>query len=308
MQPAVLDLTYRWTPATSDQGAANSEDQYIDIARDLSIVNRRGYDQNRMYAIQGVSFIFPPASAAANFTLKAYSAGNTWSVQNAHVKGEALWHQMNDLVLEDNPSIQGTWAGFKVRLDDHHVAGNTLNPEDGDEQDYLQGEWSYSTYVMPQHEVDPATGEPLAALERTAHLVGNDFGTRIGLVQAYAQSRATVQPLDPAVPAGISASFFNLLTDSGSQEPELADVIIDADDEPPYDQDEYPGMGNNADCTVLHAQSSVSQYAPDGRLPGLVLPCGLLHLNGSIIDAPVTVIVHVAPGMYKGTASVPMGQ
>ena len=53
------------------------------------------------------------------------------------MKGEALFHEMNDLVLKDNPSVRGTWAGFKVRLDDHHVAANTLDPIDGDETDYL---------------------------------------------------------------------------------------------------------------------------------------------------------------------------
>jgi hypothetical protein len=267
-----------------------------------------------MYAISGITFVYPNAAApvaapaVANFTLKSYSAGNTWIVQNAHTKGEALWHQMNELVLDDNPSIEGTWAGFRVRLDDHMVSGNTLNPEDGDEADYLAGEWAYSTFVMPQHEVDPATGLPLAADEFTAHLVGGDFSTRKGLVKAYEESRATVQPVDPSVPAGISTSFFNLLTDSGSQEPELADVIIDANDAPPYDQDDYPGGDANADCAVLHSQASSSPYTPVGRLPGMMLPCGLLRLNGSIIDAPVTVIVHVSAGMYKGVASMPMGQ
>lgn len=310
IQPAITNLVYRWTPATADQGASNSRDQYIDVARDLSRVNRRGYAQNRLYGIEGITFVYPAGANTTNhplFTMQALSAGNSWVVQNAHVKGEALFHEMNKLVLKDNPSIKGKWAGFKVRLDDHHVAANTLNPEDGDEADYLAGEWEYSTYVLPQHEVLP-DGTPKPAEERTAHLVGADFSTRIGLVNAYANSRATVQPVDPSVPAGMSTSFFNLLTDSGSQEPELADRIEDDGDNPPYDQDEYPGGSTNADCTVLHCQASVSQYSPDGRLPSMALPCGLLHINGTEIDAPVTVIVHVAPGTYKGVAAVPMGQ
>ena len=62
IQPAVTDLVYRWRPTTSDQGAANSRDQYIDIARDLSIVNRRGYEQNRMYAITGITVVYPKAA------------------------------------------------------------------------------------------------------------------------------------------------------------------------------------------------------------------------------------------------------
>ena len=200
IQPAVTDLVYRWTPATPTQGAANSQDQYIDVMRDLSRVNRRFYEQDCNVVLKGITFVYPQDATASDiFTLKAYSAGNTWAVQNAHVKGHALWNQMNQLVLEDNPSIAGKWHGFKVRLDDHHAAGNTLSPEDGDEADYLAGEWEYSTYVLPQHDIDLTTGLPLPALERTAHLVGPDFGTRIGLVNAYQESRATVQDIDPSV-------------------------------------------------------------------------------------------------------------
>lgn len=309
IQPAVTDLVYRWTPASPDQGAANSQDQYIDVMRDLSRVNRRFYEQSMNVVLKGITFVYPQAAASADiFTLKAFSAGNTWAVQNAHVKGHALWNEMNRNVLEDNPSIAGKWHGYKVRLDDHHGANNQLNPEDGDEADYLAGEWEYSTYVLPQHDVDPATGQPLPALERTAHLVGPNFGVRIGLVNAYQESRATVQDKDPSVPVGLGTSFYNLLTDSGSQEPELADVIREDNNEPPYDHLNYPGGSVNADCAVLHQQASVSKYNPDGAIGPMILPCGLLRIKGSIIDAPVTVILHVAEGMYKGVAATPMGQ
>jgi hypothetical protein len=105
---------------------------------------------------------------------------------------------------------------------------------------------------MPQHDVDPATGEPLPALSRTAVLIGDNSasypasGSRVSLAQSYMESRATVQPVDPNVPAAMSTSFFNLLTDSGSQEPELADIIEDENDQPPYATDDYPGTTNNA--------------------------------------------------------------
>jgi hypothetical protein len=215
---------------------------------------------------------------------------------------------MRSLVLDDNPSVAGKWQGFKVRLDDHMTNLNTLNVEDGDEADYLAGEWEYSTYVLPQHDIDLVTGQPQPALERTAHLVGANFGTRIGLVDAYEKSRATVQDTDPSVPAGLATSFFNLLTDSGSQEPELAEVIREDNNMPPYDHLNYPGGGVNANCCVMHQQASVSKYNPDGAIGPMILPAGLLRIKGSIIDAPVTVIVHVAEGMYKGVAAQKMGQ
>jgi len=318
MQPAVTDLAFT-IPAAG--GTGTDSRSYIDTAKELSKVNRRGYSQGRMYAYQGLTFIWRPlpAGALASLELTVRSAGNTWVVQNAHVKGEALWHQMQDLVLDDNPSVAGKWHDFKIRLSTQMVTARILNVKDGAGVDYKAGEWSLSTYVMPQHEVDPATGLPLAADELTACLIGPDTPSIRSLVQAYEDSRATVQSPAPNVPAGMSTSFFNLLTDSGSQEPELADVIEDENDTPPYDLDEYPGGATNANvpCTVGYAAISAAEV--DGRIGGFIAPCGLLEIEikGFAADGTpvataempaIDILLHVAPGMYKGTASVPMGQ
>ncbi len=318
IEPAQLDLAFT-IPAAGGAGADSRS--YVDTARELSKVNRRGYSQGRMYAYQGLTFIWrqEPGSALASLELSVRTAGNTWIVQNAHVKGEALWHQMQDLVLDDNPSIKGKWHDFKVRLSAQQVVARELLVKDGAGVDYKVGEWDLSTYVMPQHEVVQATGIPKPADEFTSCLIGPDSGTIKSLSEAYEQSRSTVQSPMPNVPAGMSSSFFNLLTDSGSQEPELADVIEDENDEPPYDLDEYPGGATNAGvpCTVGYA--AISAQEVDGRIGGFVAPCGLLEIeikafdiNGVAIATAampaIDILVHVAPGMYKGTASVPMGQ
>jgi len=317
-QPAQLDLLYSWTPDTPDGGTATSQTQFVDVARDLSRANRRFYEQNRNYVIRGITYIMPQTAAAdAKGFFTVSTAANNWCVQNAHVKGEALWNQMNQLVLDDNPSIRGRWAGFRVQLSSNMLVANTLNPVAGDfVTPLLAGEWNYSTFVMPQHEVDPATGLPLAAEEFTPVLIGTDTATKRSLVKAYEESRATVQPIDPSVPAGMSTSFFNLLTDSGSQEPELADVIEDDNDAPPYDHDDYPqGDGNNVPAIVV-ASTDVNAAKLVGNVGSFIAPCGLLQVNSSIFDKPgepgvmlpVGFILHVAPGNYKGTMSVPMGQ
>jgi len=324
MQPAVTDL-YFTVPAGGTAGGSTS---YVDTARELSRINRRLYSQNRMYAYQGLTFVWRQSTTSplASLEIKVSTAGNTWSVHNAHVKGEALWHEMQDLVLDDNPSVKGTWHDFKVKLDYLMSTGRIISCQDSAGVDIRAGEWDYATYVMPQHEVDPATGEPLDADEFTVNLIGIDTtlagppvtGTR-SLVKAYQESRATVQPEDPNIPAGLGTSFFNLLTDSGSQEPELADVIEDENNEPPYDADEYVGADVNGVNPLIVGFAATSAAEVDGRVNGFVAPCGLLHIEligydaaGAILadsDMPaVDLILHVAPGMYKGTASVPMGQ
>ncbi len=316
IQPAQLDLLF-----TTDIAGANDSRSYIDTARELSKVNRRLYSQSRMYAYQGLTFIWRQnnSAAIASIELSVRTAGNTWIVHNAHVKGEALWHQMQELVLEDNPSVAGKWHDFKVQLSSQQITARQLEAVDGSGTVYQPGEWDIATYVMPQHEVDPATGEPLAAEELTPVLIGVDTASKRSLVKAYEESRATVQSPMPNVPAGMSTSFFNLLTDSGSQEPELADVIEEENDRPPYNLDNYPGGDANAAVPVTVAYSAISPQEVDGRVGPFIAPCGLLEIdikgydvNGVVIDdaemPPIDILLHVAPGMYKGVAAVPMGQ
>jgi len=323
MQPAITDLSFQ-IPAGLAGGTGKS---YIDTARELSKINRRLYQQGRLYGYQGLTFVWkstqssvPPAlTDLATIEVTVRTAGNTWIVQNAYVKGHALWNQMQALVLDDNPSIKGKWHDFKTRLVYTATTARSLGVLDGAGNPVLDGEWEASTFVMPQHEVDPATGLPLAADEFTTSLVGLDSASIKSLTQAYQESRATVQGPMPNVPAGMSTSFFNLLTDSGSQEPELADVIEDENDMPPYDKDNYPGGAANAPVPTVVGYGAISSAEVDGRIGGFVAPCGLLEigLKGYTVagtEVPVEnmpaidILLHVAPGSYKGVAAIPMGQ
>lgn len=322
IQPAITDLYFKADPKTD-----NDHRMYIDTMRELSKINRRMYSQAKMVAYQGMTFIWKqdPINPVATIELKIATAGNTWTVQNAYVKGHALWNQMQELVLDDNPSLKGKWHDFKIQYSGNQSAARTLACRDASGALIADGEWNIATYVMPQHEVDPVpdpvTGNlnPLAALEVTPVLIGDDTSTKRSLVKAYQESRATVQPVDPNVPATVSTSFFNLLTDSGSQEPELADVIIDENDEPPYDQDNYVGGDTNGKFGSIVGYSAISSAEVDGRVGSFVAPCGLLELQLRGYDdagnqilsenmPEVEILLHVAPGMYKGVAAVDMGQ
>jgi hypothetical protein len=317
MQPAITDIYLKTTPTVV--GINNL--WYVDTAKQLSKINRRLYSQSRMYGYQGLTFIWKQeaGSDVATIEVKVATAGNTWIVQNAHTKGHALWNQMQQLVLEDNPSVAGTWHDFKIQLSDSVSGARSLEALAGDGAPYEDGEWNLASYVMPQHEVDPVTGLPLPAVELTATLIGGDTASKRSLVKAYQESRATVQPFDPSVPAAMSTSFFNLLTDSGSQEPELADVIEGENDQPPYSQANYPGGEVNADAAAIVGYGAISATEVDGRIGGFVAPCGLVEIqingykaDGTAVDdsamPAIELLLHVAPGSYKGVAAIPMGQ
>jgi len=281
-----------------------------------------------VYGIESIEFTNDNADPLLvdYMTVSSFVAPNSWVLHNSFIKSLALWREMQALVLGDNPSIVGRWHDYKVFLDGPHreqvngvgPVGN-LNPMDSTLTPYKEGEWNYATFVMPQHSVD-AAGNPLPADETNAHLVGPDLGAAgafksVGLIQAYSQSRATVQPEDPYVPGGMSTSFFNLLTDSGSQEPELADVIEGENDEPPYDQNEYPGGSSNAPYPVIGDFGTSSAGMPVGILTPFIAPCGVILLKANSFKAgdagptiPVLCKVTVAVGHYNGVAAIPMGQ
>lgn len=337
MQPAITDLSFKANPATDSDPRF-----YVDTARELSRANRRLYSQSRLYGYQGLTFIWKNKAAAiapdatageiavanqaalSTLEVKVATAGNTWIVQNAYTKGHALWNEMQDLVLDDNPSVKGKWHDFKCQLVGSQSTVRTLSVLDGAGVPYTtsNSEWNISTYVMPQHDVDtsvPGTGTPLPAVELTPLLIGEDTSTKRSLVKAYEESRATVSKDQPNTPAALSGSFFSLLTDSGSQEPELATVIADENEDPPYDLNKYPGGAVNANVPSIVGYGAISSAEVDGRIGGFVAPCGLLEisirgfnsLGNEIASAnmpEIELLLHVAPGAYKGVAAIPMGQ
>ncbi len=313
MQPSILSLNYEMP--TSDVGVG----RYIDIASDLSLVNRKLFKQGMQYAVAGIT-ITDDVGVTAALDISVNTGGNNWIIQNAWTKGKALWDEMNQEVLEDNPSVQGKWHDYKIRLSENQASANTLITRTGAMAPWPVGaEWQYSTYVVPQHDVDPATGAVLAAEEWTAALVGPDDvpNKRFSLVKAYEESRATVQDAAPNVPAALPNSFYLQLTDDGSQDPELAAIIADANDQPPYPNapGEYPGGSNFGFSGAMTrvARGVKNDFTPTLTLPGFTAECGLLYLTAarvplSGVNDNCRVQIHLVPGSYKGVLAQTMGQ
>ncbi len=313
MEPAVTSLIYEMPTAEGPNGIG----RYIDVFSDLSRLNRKLFHQGQQLVIAGMT-ITDDVGVTSSLDIQVRTAGNIWTVQNAWTKGCALWHQMNQEVIDDNPSVQGKWADFKVRLTENQASSNTLQALTGGAAAWPTGaEWQYSTFVVPQHDVDGA-GVVLPAEEWTSVLVGPDDipNKRFSLVKAYEESRATVQDIAPNVPVALPDSFYLKLTDEGSQDPELAAVIIDANDQPPYPMGpgEYPGS-SDLGASFSHALTTVARgvkndFTPTLTLPGFTAECGLLYVSAIRSEGSQNcrLQIHLVPGDYKGIMAVPMGQ
>ena len=387
MEPSVTSLFYEMPTGT---GAGVS--RFIDLSADLSRLNRKLMRQGMQYVVAGVT-VTDDVNVTSALDVSISTAGNTWVTQNAWTKGRALWDEMNQEVLDDNPSVQGKWADYKVGLTENMASANTISALDGSASALPGGyEWNKSTYVVPQHDVD-AAGNVKPADQFTACLVGpddlpnfvfslvkayedsratvqnitpnvpaalpNSFYLKLtdgyewnkstyvvpqhdvdaagnvkpadqftaclvgpddlpnfvfSLVKAYEDSRATVQNITPNVPAALPNSFYLKLTDDGSQDPELATVIIDQNDQPPYSPNAgaYPG---GAAFTVGGATTRVcrgvkNDFTPTLQLGGFTAECGLIRIDAvrSAGSDNCRVQIHLVPGNYRGVMAIPMGQ
>ena len=98
---------------------------YLDLAKDLSVVNRRAYSQGMTYYVQQ----FEHYNIFADNEIQAMScatAGDTWVVHNSWTKGEAHWNgQQRRARRLIGMSAKPKYEDFKVYLDDTHRAGGT---------------------------------------------------------------------------------------------------------------------------------------------------------------------------------------
>ena len=310
IQPAVTSLWYEMP--TSTVGVS----RFIDLASDLSRLNRKLYRQGYQYVVAGVT-VTDDVGVTSGLEVTIQTAGNTWVTQNAWTKGFAMWNTMNKEVLDGNPSVQGKWADYKVALTEDQASANTIQALDGSAGALPGGyEWQKSIYVVPQHDVNPVTGEVLPAQEFTSCLVGpDDLANNVfSLVKAYEESRATVQTSDPNVPASLPTSFFLRLQDDGSQDPELAAVIEGSNDQPPYSMTAgaYPGgaIFTTSGATTRVARGVKNDFTPTMTLPGFTAECGLMRISAkrSAGSDNARIQVHLVPGDYRGIMAQPMGQ
>jgi len=311
IEPAVTQLFYGVPDGTS----------YIDLAKDLSKVNRRLYRQGMTYVVQDVQIGMVAGMEATDvYQISFATSGNSWIVHNAWRKGYEAWRTQQRDIMDHLPTSQGKWADFKVYLDDSHEDATTLEPLASDGAVYLPGEWEHSKLVFDD---DGTEREFKMHLIGSSNLADTNNESGIGLIQEYQNSRAYPNA-DPALPSSASDTIYAKMI--GYAPDELTDIMVDNmendNDLPPYDPDEYPGGDTNADAAVGVRLGSVNATMSVTNLGGFIAPCGLIkvHSNELALDggspsiyaavsAPTAlVILTVASGPYRGVLASPMGQ
>lgn len=314
--PCERFLRFQYTHPGS---AAGEESVYIDIAKELSKVNRRLYRQGMVYRVANISIT---SRDSTNALVSFGTAPDTWVTRAAWNRGLNLYNKMNDQVLDQPGSgnRKGRYHDYKVYLSDdmrQKGVGGVLKAIDNGNQQYKDGEWTYSRWSTPD-------GTPTHDLFWTGILGAHNgsAGSRayVGLIQSYGESRASVHKESPIFDTdGDDDPLINIF-DAGTHVDELADVVANDSDEPPYgvmngsDEatigDYYPGAGSNGSKPVVRRLAAVGQQgsssAPTVMLPGFDTICGLIELEVQT-DNPTPdafdITIELAPGNYKGVAA-----
>lgn len=273
---------------------------YIDIAKDLSRINRRLYRQGRAYHVKRITVISSNTPNLGNRVSFA-TAPDSWVSRMSWKRGFKLWNQMNKKAsMGIQGDIAGTWSDFKVYLTDDMRTGNIVGPKDNGGNFYAAGEWNYAEIVSPD---GTTSADPFYL-----HLLGDHNGsagawTSVGLVESYGDSRATVQFQDPSLPAAASDDPLVNAFDDGTVTDEILNDLEEQNDTPPYSHGNYPGAAANGpkpnivqDTTIVDGRATVG---------GFTAMCGLIEVEttSAVPNDVFSILVEIAPGSYRGIAA-----
>ncbi len=254
---------------------------YIDTALAMSIVNRKLFRQQGLWTILGMKVYAENAAdgTGVNFQYAVSGAPRNWVTRNALVKGFEHWKQQQaEAYAASSPSIKPRWQDFKVYLNENHRTIGDLIPISGHmfggTDLYLPPEdWVHSEIIFEQA---GAIENPLL------HILGPDNGfTNVGLIKQYQTSRARVISPDPDVPSAITTNIYTMMEEASSEKmTEITENLLDANDEPPYDVDDYPGGASNGTEPILYGYNSNSSTNKRAlAIPGFSAPNGLLEVQ-----------------------------
>jgi len=297
LTPAVRYLRY---DLTNSETPDTETSHYIDLARDLGIVNRRLYRQGRDYHVKKVTIV---SSNIPNFgnRISVATAPNSWVAKSAHQRAFMVWREMNKEVSANLAgNIAGTWADFKVYLSNDMRSATLPFPLDNGGQAGLMDEWTYTQLVT----FDGTTGVDAFDI----HLLGDHVGavgnwTSVGLIKSYGESRATVSGANPNVPGTVSDDPLVNVFDYGTTVDEVVDDLEGDNDYPPYDISSYPGDELNMPKPLVMQDTTIV----DGRatMGSFTAMCGLLEfeIKSALPSDVYSVLIEIAFGSYRGVKS-----
>lgn len=283
-------LLFKLDLAAGTEGAV----RFIDIARCMSMVNRKLHRQNGMWQVLAAKAYAQNKPAGASpavgcaFQVAIRGAPRGWVTRNAIVKGFEAWKGQQSKAYKalGTSGVKPKWQDFKVYLNTDHRSGTELTPTSGDmfgatdAYTITGGEWVHSEIVYEF--VDG--GNTVVQYTPSLHIMGDDDGTTTAsLIKQYQESRPLVQAPDPLIGAGIENNIYSQSADAIDEQVEgIIENLANDNDNPPYDHTEYPGNDVNANepqSYAVAANGTGSTLARFVTMNGFSAVNGLLELQ-----------------------------
>jgi len=269
--------------------------RFIDIARALSIINRKFYRQGVYYYVNSIELYNNEDAYVDIHTLP-----DNWITKNSWNKAFGKFQTMNSLVDTPRPA----YHDFKVRMSYLHTEANTMDPElfgiNSDYRSYAPDDWEYSRLTTQKSDGGQAD-------MFTIHMLGPHEGSEgnwqsLGAIRGYQMSRARPPTGgSPNVPFDNNLDPLNNMFDmSGDHALDNIQTALEQDnDETPYDHDSYIGELENSMQHVARLATS----ATTGRVAkasGFCAPMGLICVDPQDTSTAYRVVINLAAGTYHG--------
>lgn len=288
---------------------------YIDLAKDLSAVNRRLYRQGRNYSISNISV----HDSQGDARVLVSTAPNTWAL---HAAWELLfngWKKQRAEVLELAEGHKQTprWSDFKLYLNKEHVVDTDWpKPTEDENQDITLGEWDYSDMAFfragsryDNYAAGLMGGHIFSAITTETTPDDTSYDGYVSALEALQEVR-TQPPTEAQDGESNNSLQFSLLGGGAMQ-----DTLIQLNDEgdlAPYSLEIVGSSNNPASDTgawpvrECHIASTYGPMAMMGAIPNV--PCGLLQIEtASGGNNTIGLLIELTPGSYKGVHAPSMG-
>jgi len=276
--------------------------QFIDIARALSVINRKFYRQGVYYYVNSVEVYNNESGVIDLHTLP-----DTWVTKNAWNRGFQLFQKMNAMTNLPVAAItKPKYHDFKVFFNSTHKSRGSLDPVmttiNNGSATYSPDEWDYARFVSADDDQDGNA----EADDFYVHMLGGHVGSSsnwdsVGLIKSYAESRTTV-PVYDAINNVIEITDPLLNIFDFSSEEQMNDIIenlVNDNDQPPYDQNAYVGEISTSMQHVARIGTEVG-VGRVGRAAGFCVPMGLLCVDPWDVSTGYRLVLNLAPGTYHG--------
>lgn len=256
--------------------------KYIDLAKALSLQERRMHRQKMIYTVYGGYYV---DSNGSRIDLNV--APLNWVSKLAVNRAFKMWKKMTSMTLKNaGATSKSRYRDFKVLLN-QNMGATPLTPLDsGDNELYNNSpEWDYTTLTTDDPEgpggVTPDAFELHIVGPNTAGAGAPDNWARVGMIQSWFDSRPLPEDTQPNDIPNIADPLMNLFDSSDVMDDRLT-IINSEGDAAPYDEDVT--FGNAATYASDHNLQRVSTAFTTSSNPvvpihGFQALCGLIQLE-----------------------------